>query len=267
MRRRTAGRRARALPAVLTGCLAGLMGAALAGCHTASAASPATSPAKPASAPATTASASPGFSVPGTHKSTAVYRISSRISTLVVLSHAGDVSVTGVSGPVTSVTQQADYSSTPPVTVRAVRGTTLTVTYTCPVQLVCGVGYVIQVPRHVAVQVTAAAGAIRLAGLAGSVTAKADVGLISATGLTGAAVRLTTGVGGISAAFTAAPSIVAALTRVGAITLRVPDTATYKVIADARLGKATVGVPQSSSAAHVISATTDVGAILIGPPA
>jgi hypothetical protein len=231
----------------------GLLGLALAGCHAASAASPA-------------ATASPRLSVPGTHKSTTVYRISSPIGTLVVTSHVGDITVTG-GGTATLVTQQVAYSSTPPMTSRTVDGKTLTVTYTCRAQVVCGVAYVIQVPRDVAVRATAGAGAIRLTGLAGSVTAKADVGYITGTSLAGGRVSLTTDVGGISAAFAAAPAAVAARTRIGAVTVRVPGSASYRVSVHDHLGKVTVTVRQSASATHAITATTDVGAILIAPVA
>jgi hypothetical protein len=179
--------------------------------------------------------------------------------------HLGNISVTGGSGPAISVTEGADYSRTPPVTTRTVSGTTLTVTYSCPVQAICGVAYTLQVPRTVALRVTTGTGAIRLAGLAGSVTAKTNIGLIDATGLTGASVSLTTDVGAISATFATAPATVQAVARVGGITLHVPGSASYKVAANAHVGKATVGVPQSSSSAHAITATTDVGAILIDP--
>ena len=96
-------------------------------------------------------------------------------------------------------------------------------------------------------------------------TARADAGLINATGLTGGSVSLTTSVGAISASFAAAPATVRAAARVGAIALHVPGTASYKVTADAHLGKAVVSVPQSSSSGHAITATTDVGAIVIAP--
>jgi hypothetical protein len=129
---------------------------------------------------------------PGTHKSTTVYQISSPVSTIVVTSHVGDITVTGGSGTSTSVTQQAAYSKTPPVTTRTISGRTLTIFYSCPAQPVCGVAYVLQVPRGTAVQATAGAGSIRLSGLAGDITAKTDVGLIDATGLTDSSVSLTT---------------------------------------------------------------------------
>ncbi len=49
--------------------------------------------------------------------------------------HVGNVTVTGGSRAAISVTQQADYSRTPPVTTRTVSGSALTVTYSCPAQI------------------------------------------------------------------------------------------------------------------------------------
>jgi hypothetical protein len=212
-------------------------------------------------------SGSSGVSIPGTHRSTTVYQIASPVSTLVITGHAGDVTVTGGAGPGTSVTEEVTYSKTPPATTRTFGGGTLTVTYNCPAEIVCTVSYDIQVPRNAAVQVTTAAGGIRLSGLAGNVTAQADVGIITADGLSGPSASLTTTVGAITAAFTAAPATVRATANVGAVTVRVPAGTSYQVSADARIGKATISVPQSPSASHVITATTDVGTILVGPPA
>ena len=238
--------------------LLGTAGLGLAGCTSSS------SSAGAGSSPGT-ASASPGLSVPGTHKATARYQITAPVSTVVIVSHVGNVTVTGGSGSGVSVTQQAYYSKTAPTTTRTVSGTTLTVTYDCPAQLVCGVAYTLAVPRSAAVRVTAGAGSVRLTGLAGSLTAKADAGIINATGLTSASVSLTTRVGGISASFTAAPRSVQASVNVGAITLHVPGSASYKIAADARVGKTSIKAPQSASSAHVITARTDVGAIVIAP--
>jgi len=212
-------------------------------------------------------SGSSGVSIPGTHRSTAVYQIGSPVSTLVVTGHAGDVTVTGGAGPGTSVTEQVTYSKTPPATTRTFGGGTLTVTYSCPAEIVCTVSYDIQVPRNAAVRITTAAGGIRLSGLAGDVTAQADAGIITASGLTSPAATLTTSVGAITAAFTAPPATVRATASVGAVTIRVPASTSYQVSADARIGKATISVPQSPSAPHAISATTDVGTILVGPQA
>src|SRR6266571_6628255 len=249
--------------ALITGLL-GMAGLGLAGCAS-SASSPGAGSSSGAVSATATASASPGLSVPGTHQATARYLITAPVSTVVIVSHVGNVTVTGGSGPGISVTQQVYYSKTAPATTRMVSGKTLTITYSCPAQLVCGVAYTLAVPRSVALRVTAGAGAVRLAGLAGTVTAKVDVGLISATGLTSASVSLSTRVGGISASFAAAPATVQASARVGAIRLHVPGTAAYRVNANAHVGKATVSTRQSSSSAHVITATTDVGAILVAP--
>src|ERR1700753_2210072 len=76
---------------------------------------------------ATTASPDSGLSVPGTHKSATAYRISAPVSTVVVISHVGNITVTG-GGSSVSVRQQATWSKTPPVTTRTLRGNTLTVT-------------------------------------------------------------------------------------------------------------------------------------------
>lgn len=211
------------------------------------------------------ASASPdsGVSVPGTHRSATAYLISSPVSTVVVISHVGNITVTGGSGSSTSVTEQATYSKTPPRTTRTISGKTLTVTYDCPSQLVCAVAYTVEVPRGVTVRAQAGAGAVRLAGLSGDVTATAKVGIIYATGLSGSSVSLTADGGGISASFTAAPAALRAIARVGTVDLHVPGTASYKVSADAHVGHADVSVRQSSSSAHVITATTDVGSIKI----
>jgi hypothetical protein len=215
----------------------------------------------------TVTSGSSGVSIPGTHRSTTVYHIGSPVSTLVVIGHAGDITVTGGAGPGTSVTEQVTYSKTPPVTTRTFGGGTLTVTYRCPTEILCTVGYDIQVPRNAAVRVSTGAGGIRLSGLAGNLTAQADVGIITADGLSSPSASLTTSVGAITAAFTAAPATVRATANVGAVTVRVPAGTSYQVSADARIGKATISVPQSPSAPHAITATTNVGTILVAPPA
>jgi hypothetical protein len=245
---------------------AGLGALALGGCQSGSGtAAPGStaSSASPSGASGASASASPGLSVPGTHRTTTAYQVAGRVATVVVISHVGDVTVTG-GGSATSVVQEADYSKTAPATTRTLSGTTLTLTYSCATQLVCGVAYVVRVPRDVTVQASAGAGSVQLSGLAGKVTAQAKAGVISASGLTGSAVSLTTDVGAINAAFTSPPDTLRAIARVGAITLTVPGGVSYHVTADAHVGKATVSVPQSTSAGHAISAATDVGAIRIG---
>src|SRR5215469_13120165 len=111
--------------ALITGLL-GAAGLSLAGCTSSS------------SSGTATASASPGLSVPGTHQATSRYQITEPVSTVVIISHVGNVTVNGGSGPDVSVTQLAYYSRTAPTTTRTVSGNTLTVSYDCRVQVVCG---------------------------------------------------------------------------------------------------------------------------------
>ena len=87
----------------------GMAGLSLAGC-----ASSSSSPGAGSSPASATASASPGLSVPGTHQATASYQITAPVSTVVIVSHVGNVTVTGGSGPGVSVTQQVYYSKKPP---------------------------------------------------------------------------------------------------------------------------------------------------------
>jgi hypothetical protein len=257
---------------------------ALAGCKASAAAGSGTPSAPPAPAasaatssavqPATSAAAaadspSPNLSIPGTHKSVQTYQVSASISTLIVTSHIGNITITGSNNSQSvEVTEQIAYSSKAPatthaVTTHAVTGQTLTLAYTCPVQLACGVAYVVTVPRGVAVQATTTTGAIRLSGLAGQLTAKTDVGFIDATGLTATNASLTADLGGISAAFTTEPDQVTAVTRIGGITVSVPATTAYRVTTQDFVGKTTISVPESTTAMRTISVRTDVGAIAI----
>src|ERR1044072_3032541 len=114
------------VPAIRRAGSLALITAFLAGC-----ASSSSSPGAGSSPETPTASASPGLSVPGTHKATARYQITAPVSTVVIISHVGNVTVAGGSGSGVSVTQQAYYSKTAPTTMRPVSGTTLTVTYDC----------------------------------------------------------------------------------------------------------------------------------------
>jgi hypothetical protein len=260
------------LPAVGFLAVAALAVLTLTACHSTTAASPpAASAAAGAAATASAASAAstsaadptPSFSVPGTHTKIATYRISSPVSTLVVTAHVGNITVAGTSRADVSIIEQIAYSSKPPSTTRTLAGRTLTVGYTCPVQLACGVAYVIDIPSRVAVRASTYTGAIHLSGLAGSLMATTDVGYINASGLRSATASLTAHAGGITAAFTAPPTSVTASTNAGAITLRVPPGASYHVTTRDLLGKATVSVPQAASSSRTLDASTDLGAILI----
>jgi hypothetical protein len=208
---------------------------------------------------------SPSLSIPGTHTSVRGYLITADAGTLVVNGEVGDVTVVGSDRAGVEVVTQAAYSSKPPDITRTVSGGTLTVGYTCPVQIACGVAFVIAVPRRTAVHAVTGTGAIRLTGLDGTVTAKADAGVIDATGLTAQTASFVTDAGGIDVAFTSPPRDVTASTRVGAITVRVPVTVAYQVNAKAIVGRVTVSVPHGAGATRTIAASADVGSVDVAP--
>jgi len=218
-------------------------------------------------AAAASATALPSFSIPGTHSSVQSFQVTSPVSALDVTSHLGDITITGSSSNTVTVTEQLAYSSQLPVTTHSVSpGGTLTIGYTCPPQIACGVAYLISVPSTATITATTATGAIRLSGLAGpSVTAKVDAGFIDATTMSAAAASFNVDVGGITATFTSVPQTLNATTKAGGIALHVPTTAQYQISATAVAGKTSISVPQATSSAHTITATTDVGGIQITP--
>jgi hypothetical protein len=204
---------------------------------------------------------SPSLHIPGTHTSVRSYAISADVGTLLVNGRVGDVTVIGSDRSGIDVVAQAAYSSAEPDITRTVAGSTLTVGYTCPAQIACGVAFVIGVPSGTTVHANTDTGAIRLTGLAGPVSAKADAGLIDASGLTARIASFTTDAGGIDVSFTSPPGNVTAGARIGAITIRVPATVAYQVNAHAIVGQVTVSVPQDPAAARTITASTDVGTV------
>jgi hypothetical protein len=215
------------------------------------------------SIPATTSSPRP---VQGVSQTSPTYAVSAPVSTLVVSSGAGAVTITGSQRSTVAVTEQIQFSSRPPAMTRTLAGKTLTLGYQCPHESLCAVSYHIQVPRDVAVRVTSGAGEIQLSSLAGTVTASSGIGLISAADLTSRTASFTTSQGEIDAVFTAAPMTVHATTNQGAINLRVPGTVSYDVNAPpGELDSAIVTIPRSSSSRHVIDATCKTGSLLIGP--
>jgi hypothetical protein len=218
---------------------------------------------QPSSIPVTSSSPRP---VQGGSQTSSTYAVSAPVSTLVVSSGVGAVTITGSQRSTVSVTEQVQFSARPPAMTRTLAGKTLTLGYRCPDESMCSASYDIQVPRGVAVRVSSGVGEIRLSALAGTVTAKSGTGLISAADLTSRTASFTTNLGEINAVFVTAPTTVHATTNLGAINLRVPGTVSYDVNAPpGELGSAIITIPQSSSSRHVIDAVCNMGSLLIGP--
>jgi len=193
------------------------------------------------------------------------FTVTAPVTALVVKGGTGSITVTGSGRKTILVSQRPSYSKTPPATAHVVSGTTLTLGYTCPAQLVCGMAYDIQVPRGVAVRASTSAGSITLTLLAGPVTAQTTAGLISATRLSSRTAELKSNAGGINAAFTAAPGSVHASTNVGPITISVPGSASYQIQAHTYVGTSTITVPRDAASPHAITASSDLGSITISP--
>jgi hypothetical protein len=192
------------------------------------------------------------------------FTVTARVTSLVIHGGTGSVDVTGTSGSAVTVSQQATYSGTPPAASHALRGTTLTVSYTCPAELVCGVSYDVKVPRDVAVSVSTSAGSVTLTSLAGPVSARANAGLITGIDLRCGVASFNANAGGVNANFSAAPRSVTAATNVGPITLTVPGSVAYQVAAHTVVGTSTITVRRGGSG-HSISARSDLGTISISP--
>jgi hypothetical protein len=193
------------------------------------------------------------------------FTIDSRVTTVIIKGGSGSVDVTGGSRSTVGVSQQASYSTTPPAATHTLSGTTLTLSYTCKVELACGISYTVAVPRGVAVRVSAGAGAITLTSLSGTVSAQTSAGLITADDLRSAAASLTSNAGGIIAACSAAPRSLRASTKLGAITLTVPGAVAYKISTHTFVGTSTITARRSARSPYAISASADVGSISISP--
>jgi hypothetical protein len=202
----------------------------------------------------------------GSHNPPAqVFTVSARVTGVIIDGGSQPVNVTGTSRSAVSVSQQVTYSGTAPAVARVVRGTTLTLSYTCPTEIACGVSYDVQVPRGVAVSVSTSTGAVTLTSLTGTVSARATAGLITAVDLRSPVVSFKSNAGGVIATFSAAPRSLTASTNVGAVTLTVPGSVAYKVSTHTLVGTSTVTVHRSGSSAYSISASSDLGSISINP--
>ena len=193
------------------------------------------------------------------------YTVTARVTTVVIKGGSGSIDVTGSNRGTIGVSEHASYGKTAPTATHVISGTTLTLSYSCPPEFVCGVSYDVQVPRGVAVTVSTAAGPITLTSLAGPVSARTSAGLITAISLSSPTATLKSNAGGIDATFSAAPSSVHASTNVGPISLSVPSSAAYQINAHAYVGSSTVTVPKNAASPHVISASSDLGSITISP--
>src|SRR6202035_2031579 len=80
----------------------------------------------------------------GSHNPPAsVFTVSARVTAVVINGGSGSIDVTGSSRSTVAVSQQVTYSGKPPAVAHALRGTTLTLSYSCPGELLCGISYAV----------------------------------------------------------------------------------------------------------------------------
>jgi hypothetical protein len=202
----------------------------------------------------------------GSHNPPAsVFTVSARVTAVVINGGSGSIDVTGSSRSTVAASQQLSYSGKPPTVAHALHGTTLTLSYSCPGELLCGVSYAVQVPAGVSVTVATGTGPVTLTSLAGTVNARADAGLITAVDMRSAVASFKSNAGGVVATFSVAPRTLTATTNVGPITLTVPGSVGYHLSTHTVVGTSTVTVRRSSDTAHSISASSDLGSISVSP--
>ena len=202
----------------------------------------------------------------GTHSGPAAnFTVTAPVTTLVIGGGASSITVIGSARDTIFVSQLPAYTKTPPTMSHRVSGTTLTLSYGCKAQLVCGVAYNILVPRGIAVTVSTRAGAVTLTALSGTVTARTYAGLITASDLRSPVAELTSDAGGIVATFSVAPASVHASTNVGSIAITVPGGVAYDVNTHTYVGSSTVTVEKNAASPHAITANSDLGSITISP--
>ena len=194
-----------------------------------------------------------------------MFTVSARVTAVVIDGGSGSIDVTGSSRSTVAVSQQLSYSGKPPTAAHVLHGTTLTLSYSCPGEPLCGVSYAVQVPAGVSVTVATGTGPVTLTSLAGTVTARADAGLITAVDMRSAVASFKSNAGGVVATFSVAPRALTATTDVGPITLTVPGSVGYRLSTHTVVGTSTVTVRRSDDTAHSISASSDLGSISVSP--
>jgi DUF4097 and DUF4098 domain-containing protein YvlB len=175
-------------------------------------------------------------------------------------SRAGEVEVRPGNGSV-SVTETVHYRKSKPQPSHEVQDGTLVLRNDgCGY---CSVDYVVELPANATVKIHTDAGAIRLTGLTGDVTADTAAGEIDGTDLGSAHTTVTSHAGAIKLRYQSAPSTVDAKTSAGAVEIHVPGTDAYAVDASTRAGDTNIGVPTDPAASRKITAHTTAGAITI----
>jgi Putative adhesin len=189
------------------------------------------------------------------------------VQTLIVRSGAGDVSLTSAParGALIVETSKTESLFKPKLHSELAGDGTLLLTASCPNQLGCGVHYELSVPENVAIKVSSGFGGIHVTNLTStsSIQLGTTAGDIDALGLDAPDVRLSTGLGGLTADLTEPARRLSASTVAGGLSLTVPDV-TYALHASSGVGHLSDGTVQvDPNAPRTITARSSLGNITI----
>jgi DUF4097 and DUF4098 domain-containing protein YvlB len=165
------------------------------------------------------------------------------------------------------IAQETEGLFKPRLGSRRAAGGALSLTASCPGQLECSVHYELAVPPDVAIKVSSGFGDISATDLTSesSIQLGTTAGDLHATGLDAPSVKLSTGVGGLTASLARPARILTAATVAGGIRLTVPDT-TYVVHANSGVGHVSDQRLQiDASSPRTIDANSSLGNITITP--
>jgi hypothetical protein len=217
------------------------------------------------------------------------------ITSLSVQDYAGLIQVTAAAVSHVEVTEMLAYFGRPPTVAQSVSGGLLSLADPACANLGCAVSFAVKVPAGVTV--TAAGGAMFIAGIAGAnldsdgapvrasdidgpltvsthggsllvngltgpLRADTGGGPVVATGLTGATAAVSTGSGSAQIAFAAAPESVTVSTVRSSVSLAVPG-GPYALTANSDGAAQIIGIATSSAADRSITVSTGGGQLVI----
>jgi hypothetical protein len=207
-----------------------------------------------------------GSDVRGGSESYQVKDAGSRVRTLDISSHDGDVTITAADPKRTTVgvTEDFAYEKTKPRTEHSVRDGTLRLSAgACGGHDgMCMVNYTVSVPAATSVRLKTGSGNVVVRATSGSVRAETGGGDIRLVGSRARDVKAKAGGGSLFGAFAAPPSKLHYESGGGNVTLRLPK-GEYTVNATSTGGDRKVTVPTAPSSPHKISARSGGGDVSV----
>ncbi|MCK2215715.1 DUF4097 domain-containing protein [Actinomadura sp. ATCC 31491] len=207
-----------------------------------------------------------------TNHSTGAYEVPDAVTALRVTADEGEVEVIGSDRRTIAVTERLSWRKNKPATSHEVRDGTLELKFDCPttfgfgtVGVECEVGYRVEVPKGLRVEVSSDSGDLKLTGLSGELRARTDSGAIGADGLAGGRVTATTDSGDVTLAFTGPPDAVTTESDSGRTVVRVPG-GPYDVRAETDSGEKKITAATSASAQRRIRLRSDSGDLEVATP-